>query len=205
MRSAILYDLLAPVYGRVLAPLQEVAVSRAAERALGGWPGTVLEVGVGPGFGLVQLAHPTRRVAGVDLSRQMLGLAASRLRAEHLEARLARASALHLPFRSNRFDAVLSTFVLDLLDGADLPVALAELARVATAGGRLVLGIMELSNKVAERAWMVAYRTAPELVGRCRPVELDGYLPASGLRIIREEHVSGLIGARLLTLVKARA
>jgi ubiquinone/menaquinone biosynthesis C-methylase UbiE len=203
MRSAILYDFLAPVYGRVLAPLQELAVSRAAERALGGWPSTVLEVGVGPGRGLVQLAQPTRRVVGVDLSRQMLGLAANRVRAEHLEARLARASVLQLPFRAKQFDAVLSTFVLDLLDETEIPVALAELARVATAGGRLVLGIMELPNKVAEGAWMMAYRAAPELVGRCRPVRLEDSLPASGLRIIREEHVTGLIGARLLTLVKA--
>ena len=151
----------------------------------------------------MQLAQPTRLVVGVDLSRQMLGLTANRLRAEHLEARLARASVLQLPFRSNRFDAVLSTFVLDLLDEADLPLALTELARVATGGGRLVLGIMELPNKLAELAWMMAYRSAPELVGRCRPVRLEDYLPASGLRMIREEHVPGLIGARLLTLVKA--
>jgi ubiquinone/menaquinone biosynthesis C-methylase UbiE len=204
MRSAILYDLLAPVYGRVLAPLQELAVTRAAERALGGWPSTVLEVGVGPGFGIVQLAHPSRRAVGVDVSRPMLRLAGDRLRAEHADAALARASALHLPFRANRFDAVLCTFVVDLLDQAEIPLALGELARVLTAGGRLVLGLMELPNKMAERAWMVAYRTAPELVGRCRPVQLDGYLPGNGLRIIREEHVGGLIGGRLLTLVKAR-
>jgi hypothetical protein len=93
---------------------------------------------------------------------------------------------------------------VDLLDQAEIPLALGELARVLTAGGRLVLGLMELPNKMAERAWMVAYRTAPELVGRCRPVQLDGYLPGNGLRMIREEHVGGLIGGRLLTLVKAR-
>jgi ubiquinone/menaquinone biosynthesis C-methylase UbiE len=204
MRSAILYDLLAPVYGRVLAPLQELAVSRAAERALGGWPSTILEVGVGPGYGMVQLAHPTRRAVGVDLSRRMLRLAAARLGAEHLGASLAQASVLHLPFRSNRFDAVLSTFLLDLLAETDIPVALNELGRVAAAGGRLVLGIMELPNKMVERAWMAAYRTAPELVGRCRPVDLAAYLVPSSLRIIREEHISGLIGMRLVTLVKAR-
>lgn len=203
MRSAVLYDLLAPVYGRVLAPLQELAVSRAAERALGGWPSTVLEVGVGPGYGMVQLAHPTRRVVGVDLSRQMLGLAANRLRAEHAAASLARASVLRLPFGSNRFDAVLSTGLLDLLSEADIGVAVGEMARVATAGARLVFGIMELPNTLVERAWMVAYRTAPELVGRCRPIALDAQLPERGLRIIREEHVPGLIGMRLLTLVKA--
>ena len=203
MRSAILYDLLAPIYGRLLAPMQDVAVARAAERALGGWPSTILEVGIGPGLGIVRLAHPTRLAVGVDLSRQMLRLAAARLGAEHLEAALARASVLQLPFRSNRFDAVLSTGLLDLLGDADLPIAVAELARVATAGARLVVGIMELPNKLAERAWMAAYRTAPELVGRCRPVQLDGYLPVAGLRIIREEHVPGAIGMRVVTLVKA--
>jgi ubiquinone/menaquinone biosynthesis C-methylase UbiE len=203
MRSAILYDALAPVYGRVLAPLQEVAVARAAERALGGWPGTVLEVGVGPGHGIVRLAHPTRRTIGVDLSRQMLRLAAARLDAEHMDASLARASVLQLPFPSNRFDAVLSTGLLDLLIEVDIPVAVGELARVTVGGGRVVLGIMELPNKVIERAWMVAYRAVPELVGRCRPVKLERYLPESGLRIIRDEHVPGVIGMRLVTLVKA--
>jgi ubiquinone/menaquinone biosynthesis C-methylase UbiE len=204
MRSAILYDALAPVYGRVLAPLQGLAVARAAERALGGWPGTILEVGVGPGYGIVRLAHPTRRTIGVDLSTQMLRLAAARLRAEHMDASLVRASVLQLPFPSNRFDAVLSTGLLDLLGEADIPVAVGELARVATGGARLVLGIMELPNKVIERAWMAAYRAVPELVGRCRPVEMERYLPESGLRIIRDEHVPGWIGMRLVTLVKAR-
>lgn len=202
MRSAILYDLLAPIYGSVLAPMEELGVSRAVERSLATWPSTVLEVGVGPGRGIARLAHPTRRTVGVDLSRQMLRLAAARLNGEHLNASLTRANVLQLPFRSNSFDAVLSTFLLDLLSDPDIPVAVAELARVAAAGGRVVLGVMELPNKLAERAWMTAYRTAPELVGRCRPVELAGHLPATGLRIIREEHVPGLIGMRLLTLVK---
>ena len=203
MRSAILYDLLAPIYGRVLAPMQEVAVSRAAERALAGWPGAVLEVGVGPGYGIVQLAHPTRRTVGVDLSRQMLRLAAARLGDEHVYASLARATVLQLPFGSGTFDAVLSTGLLDLLSEADICVAVTELARVTAAGGRLVLGIMELPNKLAEQAWMATYRAAPELVGRCRPVSLDGCLPGSGLRVMREEHVRGLIGMRLVTLMKA--
>jgi ubiquinone/menaquinone biosynthesis C-methylase UbiE len=203
MRSAILYDLLAPVYGRVVAPLHDLAVSRAAERALGGWPNAVLEVGIGPGFGIVQLADPTRRVVGVDLSRQMLKLSQARLAAEHLQGSLARASVLQLPFRSHRFDAVLSTLVLDLLNADELPVAISELSRVACPGGRLVLGLMELPNKLTEKAWMAAYRASPELVGRCRPVELERYLPSGSLRIIRDEHVKGWIGMRLVTLVKA--
>ena len=180
-------------------------MARAAERALGGWPRSVLEVGVGPGHGLVQVAHAIRRTVGVDLSRPMLRLAAARISAEHLDASLARANVLQLPFGAGAFDAILSTFLLDLLSEAELPLAVAELARVTTAGGRLALGIMELPNAVAERAWMAAYRAAPELVGRCRPVELSGYLPGNGLRIIRDEHVPGLIGMRLLTLVKSAA
>ena len=203
MRNAILYDKLALIYGRMLAPLQELSVARGAERALGGWPGSVLEVGVGPGYGIVRLAHPTRQAIGVDVSRQMLRLAAARLGAEHMDASLVRASVLQLPFPSNRFDAVLSTALLDLLDEPDIPVAVRELARVAAGGARLVIGIMELPNKVIERAWMAAYRAVPELVGRCRPVELERYLPKRGLRIIRDEHVPGLIGMRLVTLVKA--
>ncbi len=202
MRVATLYDLLAPVYERVLVPLQDLAVSRAVERVLGGWPVSVLEVGIGPGRGLARLSGAGRRVVGVDVSSRMLGLARVHLEGERASAELARASVLDLPFRAGAFDAVVSTLLLDLLTEQELPVAIDELSRVLAPGGRLTLGVMHLPGKLAARVWMAAYQALPDLVGRCRPVELERYLPERSFRIIREEKVRGLVGMRVVTLVK---
>lgn len=203
MRVATLYDLLAPFYQRVLAPLHDVAYSRAAERGLEGGPASVLEVGIGPGYTVSRLSGGGRRVVGVDLSPRMLSLARAQLAADQVRASLARANLLELPFRTGRFDAVVGTFVVDLLSDQELPVALGELTRVLSPGGRLVLGLMELPNRVAREAWMMAYRALPDMVGRCRPIDLSPYLRTQPLRVLREESVKGLIGMRVVTMVKA--
>jgi ubiquinone/menaquinone biosynthesis C-methylase UbiE len=202
MRAADLYDLVAPLYRRVIAPLHEIAVARAMERVLGGWPASVLEVGIGPGQGLARLGGAGRRVVGLDISRRMLGLARSHLTAERADADLVRGTVVQLPFRSGAFDAVVSTFLLDLLEEPEIPAAVGELSRVLAGGGRMTLGVMHLPGGLATQVWMTAYRAVPDLVGRCRPFELERYLPAGSLRVIREERVSGLVGMRVVTLVK---
>jgi ubiquinone/menaquinone biosynthesis C-methylase UbiE len=202
VRVATLYDLLAPLYQRVLAPLHDLAYARAAERGLEGGPGFVLEVGIGPGRTASRLSGRGRRVVGVDLSPRMLSLARAQLAEDGAPVSLARANLLKLPFRAGRFDAVVSTFVVDLLSDEDLPAAFAELTRVLSPGGRLVLGVMELRNRVTREAWMLAYRTLPDLVGRCRPIELGPHVRAQALRVIREESIDGPIGMRLTTMVK---
>jgi ubiquinone/menaquinone biosynthesis C-methylase UbiE len=203
LRVATLYDLLAPLYQRVLAPLHEVAYSRAAERGLEGGPASVLEVGIGPWRTVSRLSGGGRRVVGVDLSPRMLSLARAQVAAGQARASLARADVLKLPFRAGRFDAVVGTFVVDLLTEHDLPAAFAELTRVLSPGGRMVLGVMELPNRVVREAWMMAYRALPDLVGRCRPIDLSPYVRAQPLRVLREESVKGVIGMRVVTVVKA--
>lgn len=203
MHVATLYDLLAPIYQRVLVPLHEMALSRAVQRALEGCPASVLEVGIGPGRGVVQLSGAGRGVVGVDVSRRMLALAGAHLAAAQARASLARATVLNLPFRTGHFDAVVSTWLVDVLRDEELPIAVGELTRVLSPGGRLVLGVMELPNRIAREAWMVVYRSLPDLLGRCRPIELDPYLRAQPLRVLRDESVKGLIGMRVFTMVKA--
>lgn len=191
------------MYRRVVVPLHEVAYDRAAERGLEGGPGSVLEVGIGPGPTVSRLSGGGRRVVGVDVSRRMLAAARTQLAAAQARVRLARATVLSLPFRAGQFDAVVGTFVVDLLTDRELPVALGEMTRVLSPGGRLVLGVMELPNRVMRETWMAAYRVLPDLVGRCRPVDLAPYLSAQPLRLLREERVAGLIGMRVQSLIKA--
>ncbi len=202
MRAATIYDLVAPIYERVLTPLHESGVSRAVERVLGGWPQKVLEVGTGPGRATALLSGDGRQVIGVDVARRMLRLARAHLDAEHSRAELVRASVLRLPYRDATFDAVLSTYLLDVLGDAELPGALSEMARVLSPGGRLVLGTMNLPKGLTERLWMMVYRALPEIVGHSRPADPLPHVANLPLRVIREERVKGWVGMRVMTMVK---
>lgn len=202
IHATTLYDLVAPVYERVLVPLHDLGVSRAVERALGAGPESVLDVGIGPGRGVALLSGNGRRVVGVDASRRMLRLADAHLTAERVRASLMRANALALPFRSASFDAVVSTYLLDVLTDAEIAPALNELIRVLSPGGRLVLGTMALPNRLTHQMWMAAYRALPELVGHSRPADPHPHLRSQPIRVLREEHVKGWVGMRVLTTVK---
>jgi len=203
MPPAGLDELLAPFYQRVLIPFHDVVLSRAAERALEGGPRTILEVGIGPGYGIAQLSGTGRRVVGVDVSRRMLAMARAQVKKAAGPVSLARATVLQLPFSAGRFDAVVATLVLDVLADQDLSIALGECVRVLSPGGRLVLGVMEVPNRVAREVWMAAYRAAPDLVGRLRPISLDPLLRDQSFRVLRAENVRGFIGVRVVTLVKS--
>ncbi|HXV87389.1 MAG TPA: class I SAM-dependent methyltransferase [Gemmatimonadales bacterium] len=202
MRASTLYDLLAPAYGRVLGPVLESANQRAAERVLGGAPGSVLEIGVGPGQALTELATRARRVVGLDVSGAMLRRAAARIAGDQRRAALVRGDGLSLPFASETFEAVMSTFLLDLLPDDQQRPMVGELARVLAPGGRAVLGMLELPNPLLSRAWMAVYRIAPDALGGVRPVDLSTSLAGQHLRVARDERLDGWLTTRILTLVK---
>lgn len=95
----------------------------------------VLDVGCGPGHlarELAQEVEPGGRVHGVDLSEQMLALAA------HPDLELALVSGTTLPFETGVFDAAVATQVYEFVE--DLPAALSELFRVLRPnGGRALI------------------------------------------------------------------
>jgi SAM-dependent methyltransferase len=95
--------------------------------------GVLLDVGCGTGRALPVLrtaAGPGSRVLGVDLTPEMLAVAATR-------GAVVGGDALHLPVASGAVDAVLAAGLISHLPD---PVAgLAELARVCRPGGRLAL------------------------------------------------------------------
>lgn len=96
--------------------------------------GTVLEIGVGTGIvarALAELTPGTHRLAGVDISVEMLRIARRRL-----PGRLVRASAARVPFPAGTFDGVVAVHVLHLVP--DLERTLREAARVLRPGGRVV-------------------------------------------------------------------
>jgi len=95
-------------------------------------PGPTLEVGTGTGLVAAELAARGHTVLGVDLSLPMLARAQARL-----PGRVVLGDALALPLRTGSVANVVFAAVLHLLD--DVPLGLAEAARVLAPGGRVVI------------------------------------------------------------------
>lgn len=96
----------------------------------------VLELGFGPGHLQVELAGQGFDAAGLDASPQMARQARRRLTRAGLPAALVNGRAQHLPFPDGSFTSVVATFPTPYI--AD-PATLAEVRRVLTPGGRLVI------------------------------------------------------------------
>ena len=99
----------------------------------------VLDLGCGAGFDAfvaAQLAGPTGRVVGIDMSPEMLAVAeAGRREATFPQVEFQVAQVEALPFPDASFDVALSNGVLNLIP--DKPQALREIFRVLRPGGRL--------------------------------------------------------------------
>jgi ubiquinone/menaquinone biosynthesis C-methylase UbiE len=99
----------------------------------------VLDIGSGPGLLTYDMAASVGRdghVCGIDISEDMLTLSRKRC-ADQPWTEFRKADATNLPYPDDSFDAAVSTQVYEYV--VDIPVALAELYRVARPGGRVVV------------------------------------------------------------------
>jgi SAM-dependent methyltransferase len=127
--------------------------------------GAVLDAGTGPGRLLVELAHrrPDLRIAGIDLSADMVAIAERNIRrAGHTgRVEVRRADVAALPFARGTFDLVVSS--LSMHHWGEVHPAVTELARVLRPGGRL---------------WIYDLRTLPEdTVATAVQAAFDGQQP----------------------------
>ncbi len=106
----------------------------SAQEAVTGFP--VLEIGHGPGHLLVKLGP---RAVGLDSSRQMSRIAQRRLRRNRVQAPLVRARMQEMPFQSESFGCLVSTFPAEYIFE---PASIGEAWRVLRAGGSLVIVAM---------------------------------------------------------------
>jgi ubiquinone/menaquinone biosynthesis C-methylase UbiE len=152
----------------------------------------VLEVGFGTGRSLIAIANAagsTGQVIGIDLAEGMIAVARAQVRKEGAVDRtmLNRGSALHLPYTTASFNAVFSSFMLDLIDTPDIPLVLAEMQRVLKPGGRV--GLVSMSKACAGNAaasgvvkvYERFHRWLPKLID-CRPIYLQSVVESAGLQ-----------------------
>lgn len=96
----------------------------------------LLDVGCGTGTLLAYLSeqHPVTQLSGVDPVKEMLDVARSKL-STAIDIR--EGWATQLPFSDGEFDVVVSNSVFHYI--TDLPVALQEIHRILSPGGRLII------------------------------------------------------------------
>ena len=138
-----IYSRRSRVYSKTIAPLEFPNHVKAIERAVIRSDEVVLEVAVGPGLAMTEIAKyvgPPNKVQGVDISPGMLAVARKTLEAAGVtNVELSEGSALELHFPDNTFDVLYNAYMLDLILLADMPRILNEFKRALKPGGRLIL------------------------------------------------------------------
>jgi ubiquinone/menaquinone biosynthesis C-methylase UbiE len=146
-------------------------------------PRRILDVGCGTGRLLRQArrCYPTAELVGVDLAGQMVATASAvtptRLAVGYVHGRVE-----CLPFADEVFDLILTT--LSLRHWTDLPAGIAEIGRVLTPGGVVVLADVFPSCRRGPALTMLRRRHAVV------PAELAMALAAHHLDVIGRDHTS---------------
>jgi ubiquinone/menaquinone biosynthesis C-methylase UbiE len=116
----------------------------------------ILELGFGPGHLQIEMARSGFEVYGIDESKQMAKMAIHRVKKGLKQERyigyahfpvLCRALAQHLPFQTETFDTIVSTFPTPYIFD---PASLTDIYRVLNREGKL---IVLLSAKTAGMTW----------------------------------------------------
>ena len=179
---------------RTLLPLPEYS-HRLLEQVPEGV--TLLEIGVGTGGLLSELAGRTAQVIGVDHSPAMLEEARRRLNAANIgsvELRLGEMS--HLPLPDASVGCVVANMVLH--HAADPAAVLIEIRRVLTADGVLLLADLTRHEREAAREQL-----ADQWLG-FEEDELTGWLNNSGFTDVAIERIAANTGQETVLLIRAQ-
>ena len=149
----------------------------------------VLEIGFGTGHTMVTMAilvGDSGKVCGIDMSEGMFEVTAGRVKRAGLAARieLKRGDAEHLPYDADTFDAIFSSFVLELFDTPQIPQVLSECRRVLKSGGRVgIVSLSKAGKPSRRRGWYEWGHVHFPNVLDCRPIFVQRALEQAGLEI----------------------
>ncbi len=192
------YDRISRAYD-MIADTNEHKAREAGETALELKPGErVLEVGFGTGNSLINLAglvESTGHVCGIDVSPGMLSVAQDKLASKGLSDRvsLTVGDARTLPYDASSFDAVFTSFTLELFALEDIPTVLAEVRRVLNSAGRL--GVVSMATvkegehtSILEKTYIWMHQHFPHIVD-CQPIDSTALLSEAGFEIRKEQEL----------------
>lgn len=191
-----LYDRISKIYD-FLTWAFERPHAEAALKYLGIAEGeTVLEIGFGTGHCFKQIAESVGsfgKAHGIDISPDMLKVTKNKLGKAGLADRveLYCGDAASLPYDDNTFDAVFTSFTLELFDTPEIPEVLKEIKRVLKPNGRL--GIVSLSRENGRQVMLKLYEWVHKKWPKyadCRPIYLEHSLIDAGYAIKHKEKVS---------------
>jgi len=186
------YSRLAPWYD-FLASSEKKYVRQGLE-LLDPQPGQqILEIGFGTGYAQEHLISTLKDgfSAAVDLSPGMAYQAQRKLRLAGLLDRsgLTISDSLPLPFPTNTFDSLFSSFTLELFDTPKIPILLGECRRVLRPEGSLV--VVSLSKDqplgIMGKLYESFHDRFPALAD-CRPIPLCRLLAENGFTVINSEN-----------------
>lgn len=173
----------------------------------------LLEVAVGPGLTIVELAKRTGRettIYGVDTSSGMLSLAEQNLRNNGFSNfQLKEADSRQLPFEENTFDFLYNGYMLDLIPTQDMPKILNEFYRVLKPGGQMILLNMSKRDISTQAPREKLYEFLPDklvlyLLGGCRPVLMKGMVQDVKFENITRTYLDGKFPSEIVKANKPR-
>ncbi len=191
------YAGIARFYDRALEPMNASLRSRGLEMYPPDADMTVLDVGCGTGAHLEAYVDAGATCTGIDASPAMLGRARERIGDR---ATLLLGDAAALPFEDGSFDLVFTALFLHELDPETRVAVLAEMARVTSRDGRiLIIDYRDGALRPAGRVWRFFATIAERVAGGAhyrnwRTYVRSGAVPTmlpSPLTIEQEKIVSG--------------
>ncbi|MDU0458946.1 MAG: metalloregulator ArsR/SmtB family transcription factor [Geobacteraceae bacterium] len=178
---------------RTLLPLPEYIPQLLQQLPVGV---TVLEIGIGTGGLLSELATRAPKVIGVDHSPAMLEEARRRLTEQGVSGvELRLGEMTYLPLPDSSVGCVVANMVLH--HAADPTAVLSEMRRVLVRGGALLLADLTRHEREAAREQL-----ADQWLG-FEETELDGWLKQAGFSAISIRRIAAADGQEAVLIVKA--
>ncbi len=164
----------------------------------------VLEVATGSGemFERLVKANPNGTTMGFDLSPNMAARTQKIVRRKYPTSgtQCQAVDARHLPFRDESFDAIMCCYLLELLSGDDIVVALQEIYRVLRRRGTFTLVLIGQNAEFFNQMYRVCGGLAPAFWGRQVAQRIPELIESLDFRITGDKAVrQGFYPSRILT------